>query len=518
MTGYQEVLTDPSYAGQMVCMTYPMQGNYGVREADAESARPWARAQIVRWVCPSPSHHSSEESLDDYLKRWDVPAISDIDPRALTRHIRTHGALRAVLVHESAPPSEMRVSELAVAARRVTPLAEQDLVGQTSRTKKAEWLEPLPPELRTRRRSDGEGLVVAVVDYGVKANILRSLRERGCRVVVLPHTATWSDVRTSGADGLVLANGPGDPAVLEGPVALASEALGRIPMFGICLGHQIMGRAAGATTSRLPYGHHGANHPVKDLDTGHVHITSQNHEFQVDAASIPEGDFYVSQRNLNDGSVEGLGHRTLAAFSVQYHPEGCPGPQDNQHLYDRFIDMVRSRAPAARAVAGMAEPARPRQVLILGSGPIVIGQAAAFDYAGTQACKALREEGIETVLVNSNPATIMTDPGVADRTYVEPLTPEFLELVIDRERPDALLAGLGGQTALNLAVELADRGVLDRYQVQILGTPIESIRTAEDRELFKNLLERIGEPVAESVVAHTVADAEAFSAQIGLPL
>ncbi len=525
MTGYQEVLTDPSYAGQMVCMTYPMQGNYGVREADAESTRPWARAQIVRWVCPSPSHHSSEESLDDYLKRWDVPAISDIDTRALTRHIRTHGALRAVLVHESAPPSEMRLSELAVAARRVTPLAEQDLVAQTSRTKKAEWLEPLPPELRTRRRSDGEGLVVAVVDYGVKANILRSLRERGCRVVVLPHTATWSDVRTSGADGLVLANGPGDPAVLEGPVALASEALGRIPMFGICLGHQIMGRAAGATTSRLPYGHHGANHPVKDLDTGRVHITSQNHEFQVDAASIPGGDFYVSQRNLNDGSVEGLGHRRLPAFSVQYHPEGCPGPQDNQHLYDRFIDMVRSGGPAVKAATphanGAGAPAvkaRPRKVLILGSGPIVIGQAAEFDYAGTQACKALREEGIQTVLVNSNPATIMTDEDVADRVYLEPLTVDAVERVIAREKPDALLPTLGGQTGLNLATDLANAGVLERHGVRLLGASIETIRKAEDRQVFKAMLEEIGEPVPVSRVCESMEAVRDFAEATGLPL
>ncbi len=525
MTGYQEVLTDPSYAGQMVCMTYPMQGNYGVREADAESTRPWARAQIVRWVCPSPSHHSSEESLDDYLKRWDVPAISDIDTRALTRHIRTHGALRAVLVHESAPPSEMRLSELAVAARRVTPLAEQDLVAQTSRTKKAEWLEPLPPELRTRRRSDGEGLVVAVVDYGVKANILRSLRERGCRVVVLPHTATWSDVRTSGADGLVLANGPGDPAVLEGPVALASEALGRIPMFGICLGHQIMGRAAGATTSRLPYGHHGANHPVKDLDTGRVHITSQNHEFQVDAASIPGGDFYVSQRNLNDGSVEGLGHRRLPAFSVQYHPEGCPGPQDNQHLYDRFIDIVRSGGPAVKAATphanGAGAPAvkaRPRKVLILGSGPIVIGQAAEFDYAGTQACKALREEGIQTVLVNSNPATIMTDEDVADRVYLEPLTVDAVERVIAREKPDALLPTLGGQTGLNLATDLANAGVLERHGVRLLGASIETIRKAEDRQVFKAMLEEIGEPVPVSRVCESMEAVRDFAEATGLPL
>ena len=398
MTGYQEVLTDPSYAGQMLCMTYPLQGNYGVRDADAESSRPWARAMIVRWACPQPSHHSSEASLDEYLRRWRVPAITEIDTRALTRHLRTHGTQRAVLTREAETPNQARLAELAVAARRVTPLSEQDLVAETSRTTRVEWLDPLPAELRPRRLTDGAGLSIAVVDYGVKSNILRSLRERGCRVIVLPHTASWSDIEASGADGLVLSNGPGDPAVLAGPVELARQALGRIPLFGICLGHQILGMAAGATTSRLPFGHHGANHPVKDLETGLVHITSQNHEFQVDAASIPAGDLVVTQRNLNDGSVEGLAHRTLPAFSVQYHPEGCPGPQDNQHLYDRFLDMVRERRPVLRAVGGAAQPPKPKKVLILGSGPIIIGQAAEFDYAGTQACKALREEGIVTVL------------------------------------------------------------------------------------------------------------------------
>ena len=526
MTGYQEVLTDPSYAGQMVCMTYPLQGNYGVRDADAESARPWARALAVRWACPSPSHHSSEASLDEYLRRWDVPAIAEIDTRALTRHIRLHGAQRAVLVHEASRPSEARLAELAVAARRVTPLAEQDLVAETSRTKSEEWLEPLPPELRTRRRTEGDGLVIAVVDYGVKSNILRSLRESGCRVVVLPHTATWSDVQAVGADGLVLSNGPGDPAVLEVPVELARAALGRIPLFGICLGHQILGRAAGASTSRLPYGHHGANHPVKDLDTGRVHITSQNHEFQVDAASIPAGDFYVSQRNLNDGSVEGLGHRRLPVFSVQYHPEGCPGPQDNQHLYDRFLDMVRNGlphgfavgAPAGRAIAGGAPVERPRKVLILGSGPIVIGQAAEFDYAGTQACKALREEAIETVLVNSNPATIMTDEDVADRVYLEPLTVEVVERIIEREKPDALLPTLGGQTGLNLATDLANAGVLERHGVRLLGASIDTIRKAEDRQAFKEMLEAIGEPVPVSQVCESLEEVKDFAAATGLPL
>ncbi|HEY6115226.1 MAG TPA: glutamine-hydrolyzing carbamoyl-phosphate synthase small subunit, partial [Candidatus Dormibacteraeota bacterium] len=517
MTGYQEVLTDPSYAGQMVCMTYPLQGNYGVRDADAESARPWARALVVRWACPVPSHHSSEASLDDYLRRWDVPAIADIDTRALTRHLRTHGALRAVLVHEESAPSRARLEELAIAARRVTPLAEQDLVAQTSRTRQEEWLDAMPQELRSPSGADGGGLLIAVIDYGVKSNILRSLRERGCRVVVLPHTATWADVRSLGVDGLVLSNGPGDPAVLDGPVQLAREALGQIPLFGICLGHQIIGRAAGATTSRLPYGHHGANHPVKDLDTGRVHITSQNHEFQVDDASIPPGDFYVSQRNLNDGSVEGLGHRKVPAFSVQYHPEGCPGPQDNQHLYDRFIEMVRSQAPLARAIAGMKEQARPRKVLILGSGPIVIGQAAEFDYAGTQACKALREEGIETVLVNSNPATIMTDEEVADRVYIEPLTVESVSAVIRREHPDALLPTVGGQTALNLAMALDEAGVLKEFGVEMIGAKREAIRVAEDRELFKQAMEEEGLPMPRGGFAHTWAEAEKIVEETGYP-
>jgi len=518
MTGYQEVLTDPSYAGQMVCMTYPLQGNYGVRDADAESARPWARALIVRWACPTPSHHSSEASLDEYLRRWRVPAITDIDTRALTRHIRKHGALRAVLTHEESRPDAQRLDGLAAAARRVTPLSEQDLVAETSRTTTEEWLDPLPPELRPSHTADGTGLTIAVVDYGVKLNILRSLRERGCRVIVLPHTATWSDVASAGVDGLVLSNGPGDPAVLEGPVELARQALGRIPMFGICLGHQVMGRAAGASTSRLPYGHHGANHPVKDVETGRVHITSQNHEFQVDASSLPPGDFFVSQRNLNDGSVEGLGHRALPAFSVQYHPEGCPGPQDNQHLYDRFVEMTRERRPVMKAVGGASQPERPKKVLILGSGPIVIGQAAEFDYAGTQACKALREEGITTVLVNSNPATIMTDEEVADRVYLEPLTVEAVERVIAREKPDALLPTLGGQTGLNLATELANAGVLERHHVRLLGAGIETIRKAEDRQAFKEMLEKIGEPVPLSRVCGSIDEVIGFVAENGLPV
>ena len=518
MTGYQEILTDPSYAGQMVCMTYPLQGNYGINDRDGESIRPWVRAFIVRWNCESPSNFRAEESLDAFLKRHGIPAIAGIDTRALTRHIRSTGALRAVLSPEATAPSGERLRELTELARRVSPLAEQDLVAEVSRRRSEEWSEALPPELALRGGADAAGHTVAVVDYGLKHNTLRSLRARGFRVVVLPHTATWEDVKAAGADGLLLSNGPGDPAVLDGPVELCRQAIGRLPVFGICLGHQILGRAIGGTTSRLPFGHHGANHPVKDLLSGETHITSQNHEFQVDQASIPEGDFFVSQLNLNDGSVEGLAHKSLPVFSVQYHPEGAPGPQDNQHHFDRFAEMVKTAGLPARRVAGAAPAERPRKVLIIGSGPIVIGQAAEFDYAGTQACKSLREEGVATVLVNSNPATIMTDEEVADRVYIEPLTVEAVAKVIERERPDSILPTLGGQTGLNLAVELAEAGVLERFGVRVLGTSITSIRKAEDREAFKRTLEAIGEPVPDSEVCSSVESAERFATSTGYPL
>ncbi|MBJ7609785.1 MAG: carbamoyl-phosphate synthase large subunit [Candidatus Dormibacteraeota bacterium] len=576
MSGYQEVISDPSYAGQVVVMTHPLMGNYGCRDDTAESYRVHCRALVVRELSFDAGHARAERTLDDELRRWTVPGLRGVDTRALTRHLRDHGTLRGVI----APAAAMTAAHQVEVARTAPTVTEQDLVASVAHHPPAfEWTQPLDATLERGVELGGtrgafRGLRVVVIDLGVKYNQLRALRSRGAEVMVMGHDATPEEVIAQRPDGVLLSNGPGDPVRLDGAVELTRALLEqRVPLLGICLGHQVLGRAVGATTSRLPFGHHGGNHPVRDEDHGTVHITSHNHEFQVDAASIPPGSgWYVSERNLNDGSVEGLRHRTLAAFSVQYHPEGAPGPQDRAEVFDEFLRMCRGESqgrgaggedghqglleqasarlasvaetplaspspPSAPAELTAAMPVlaaastldndpsanssvkgRPNCVLVIGSGPVLIGQAAEFDYAGTQACRALREEGIKVVLVNSNPATIMTDDDVADVVYVEPLTVAVIERIVAAERPDGLLATLGGQTGLNLAVALDDAGVLERYGVQVLGTSLHSIRTAEDRGLFKALLDRIGEPVPDSRTVTSLAEARAFAGEVGLPL
>jgi carbamoyl-phosphate synthase small subunit len=355
MAGYQEIATDPSYHGQMVVLTHPQVGNYGVQAQASESQRPWIAALIVRDLAAAPNHWLASGDLDDYLARAGVPGIQGVDTRALTRHLRTHGTMRAVLgrIDPGAAIGD-QVDRLRARATRVTSLSEKNLVAEACvpGSVASATLRPMavaPPRTRPR---------IALVDCGVKHNIARSLAARGADVVALPWEASIEQVVDAHVAGVVLSNGPGDPEQMDSATALAHELVARhIPTLGICLGHQVLGRAAGGTTSRLGYGHHGGNHPVRELSTGHVHITSQNHEFQVDAASIPEqSGFFVSMVNLNDGSVEGLAHRELPLFSVQYHPEGCPGPQDNQYVFERFLGMVDTPVSGAEALRGGQRP------------------------------------------------------------------------------------------------------------------------------------------------------------------
>lgn len=326
-TGYQEIATDPSYAGQVVVMTYPLIGNYGRLVADDQSERPWLRGLVVA--------HATAAVLDDarqlatLLRTNGIPAIAGVDTRALARRLRSTGCQRAIITQ----PGMTDPAEAIRMAQGVAPWEDQDFVAQVS------------PAAVKELGDDPAAPLVAIVDFGLKANIVNSLRRRGVRVRILPHTSSAAEVLAPDVAGVVMSPGPGDPARLHGPVALARALVedGR-PLLGICLGHQIIGRAAGAETRRLRFGHHGANHPVQDLDTGYVQVTAQNHEVQVVADLPASSGFRVSQINLNDRSVEGLRHAEKPIETVQYHPEGAPGPLDALAVFDRFVDATRRGA------------------------------------------------------------------------------------------------------------------------------------------------------------------------------
>jgi carbamoyl-phosphate synthase small subunit len=327
LTGYQEILTDPSYCGQLVTLTYPHIGNYGVNREDEESARVQVEAFIVRDLSPVASNHRSTGTLDGYLQEHGVPGLQGIDTRALTRHIRTKGALRALLTYEDAPPGE-----LAERVRREVPkMAGSDLVKRVTCAAPYEF----------SAASDARFHVVAY-DFGIKRGILRSLAALGVRTTVVPAESSAEDVLSRRPDGVLLSNGPGDPEPLHYAIASVRELLGRVPIFGICLGHQVLGLAAGARTFKLPFGHHGANHPVRRITDGAVEITSQNHGFAVDPDSLRGLPIEKTHENLNDGTLEGFRLLDVPALSVQYHPEASPGPHDAAYLFERFIEMMES--------------------------------------------------------------------------------------------------------------------------------------------------------------------------------
>jgi carbamoyl-phosphate synthase small subunit len=326
MTGYQEILTDPSYAGQIVVMTYPLIGNYGVSD-DVESTRVQPGGFVIREECPEPSHWRSVAGLQPYLVEAKIPCVAGIDTRALTRRLRSGGVLMGAIGIDA--PVEETLAKL----RRLPGYASLDLVHRVSTSNPYPW--PAGGEIRGR---------IAILDAGLKLNIPRVLAARGYESIVLPCDTAAEDVIATGAQGVVLSPGPGDPAHLDNLVATARTLVGRLPVMGICLGHQVLGRAFGARTYKLKFGHHGANHPVQDLQTGAVHITTQNHGYAIDPDGLT-GGAEPSHINLNDRTCEGLRHRDLPVVSIQYHSEAGPGPHDNEYLFDRFLEFVKAGRP-----------------------------------------------------------------------------------------------------------------------------------------------------------------------------
>jgi carbamoyl-phosphate synthase small subunit len=344
MTGYQEVLTDPSYKGQLVCMTYPHIGNYGVNDEDAESRRPWVEGFIIRELSPIASNFRSQESLDTYLKRHGVVAIDGVDTRAVTLSLRQQGSMKGAISTTEQDPEQL------LSRVRASPdIVGVDLVKEVTCDAPYEWPPKTSsefgvPSSESTRNSQlaTRNFRIVVMDYGIKYNTLRCLTALGCRVTVLPARTTANEVLARRPDAVVLSNGPGDPAAVGYAIHAIRGFMGHVPMLGICLGHQLLGLAYGGRTIKLKFGHHGGNHPVQDCATKKVEITTQNHNFAVDVDSIPERQVELTHKNLNDGTVEGMRHRELPIISLQYHPEAAPGPHDAQYLFRRFLELVES--------------------------------------------------------------------------------------------------------------------------------------------------------------------------------
>ena len=343
LTGYQEVFSDPSYSGQIVCLTYPHIGNVGTNLDDQESPRPFIEALIVREFSPLASNWRSTESAQQYLERHRIPAIWDLDTRALVRHIRRVGALRGV-VSTDGTPAEHLIQE----ARAVPSMSGLELASRVSCEKAYRWEKgsiltssPWKEQKEAAREKEAHRLRVVAYDFGIKQNIPRLLVDAHCEVQIVPARTPAEDVLAMKPDGVFLSNGPGDPEPIAYGVQNIRKLLGRVPIFGICLGHQLCGLALGGRTYKLKFGHHGSNHPVKNMHTGHVEITAQNHGFAVDPDSLPASEVEITHVNLNDYTNEGMRHRSLPLFSVQYHPEASPGPHDSHYLFRRFTEMMK---------------------------------------------------------------------------------------------------------------------------------------------------------------------------------
>ena len=506
MVGYQEILTDPSYAGQIITMTYPLIGNYGINKSYSESEGVQARGFVVKKVSDIDSNFMTEGTIQEFLINNKVVAIEGVDTRDITRNIRDKGVVKSIISSKELLSNE--VMDLFNNFKDISDIAKDVTVS----------------EKKVIKGENENGPKVGILDVGVKQNIVRNLIKRSREVIIYPMSTNTDEIIRDEVDGIHISNGPGDPAVHTEVIKTIAELVEIMPVFGICFGHQLLSLAMGAKTYKMTFGHRGGNHGVKNIKTNKSFICSQNHGYAVDSESLKNTKLEPYYLNLNDETVEGVIHTEKHAFSVQFHPESAPGPNDTEFIFDDFIKMINGSKAGKTLKEIFDQPAfenkkqKINKVLIIGSGPIIIGQAAEFDYSGTQACKAIKEEGIEIVLLNSNPATIMTDENIADRVYIEPINVETVERIIQKEKPDGILAGFGGQTALNLAMKLEEEGILAKYGIKLLGINSESIKRAEDRELFKELLEKIEEPVAKSAIVSTIIDAVEFSNEINYPI
>ena len=435
-----------------------------------------------------------------------IVCIADLDTRYIASLIRQNGSMNACIIH-----NEKNIDEAKNKLLNYAGISGSELASKVSSEKSYTFEEKIYQyKNKDIEEKNSNKLKVVAYDYGVKKNILRILNSMNCEVQVVPAKTNIDEILALKPNGIFLSNGPGDPEPCDFAIKSIKILFDyKIPIFGICLGHQLISLASGAKTKKMKYGHHGANHPVLDVDNGKVMITSQNHGFVVDEKSLPS-NFKVTHRSLFDNTIQGIQHKNLPIFSFQGHPEACPGPQDVNYLFNNFINAMNKNKNAKRNDI--------KKILILGAGPIVIGQACEFDYSGVQACKALKEEGYSVVLVNSNVATIMTDPEMADSTYIEPINHSIVEKIIKIERPDAILPTMGGQTALNCALDLDRLGILKKYNIEMIGASKEAIDLAEDRAQFKQAMREINLDSAKSFIVHDIEEALDKQKQIGFPV
>ncbi|KAG2208301.1 hypothetical protein INT47_006157 [Mucor saturninus] len=553
MVGYPESLTDPSYRGQILVVTFPLVGNYGVpsrTEMDElltdlpkrfESNQIHVAGLIVGSYATDYSHYLAESSLATWLKENNVPALYGIDTRAMTKKIRDQGVTLAKILF----PKKSAGNGLDHAALGLS-IQDDGLERWMNDYETVEWVDPnernlvaevsikepkvyYPDPKNAIKTPSGRTMRVIAVDIGMKYNQIRCFVYRGVELKVVPWDYDFNAEPVDSYDGLFLSNGPGDPTTIELTISRVRTYIQNIkkPIFGICLGHQVMALASGAKTIKMKYGNRGHNIPCTNMISGRCYITSQNHGYAVDASTLPE-NFSELFVNANDGSNEGLIHEKLPIFSVQFHPESTPGPRDTEFLFDVFIQNIKeclntkSLVPVQMPGGTKAENIKknPRvhveKVLVLGSGGLSIGQAGEFDYSGSQAIKALKEEGIYTVLINPNIATIQTSKGLADKVYFLPVTPEFVRKVIEFEKPDGIYVTFGGQTALSVGIALKDE--FEALGVKVLGTQIDTVITTEDRDLFAQALYEIDEKCAPSASAVTVEESITAANNIGYPV